>query len=135
RRLRLGRDPHAEARQPREPDVEGFHTPTVANADGTRQRRRDQAVAVSGRRGGSIPSQVSHTFAAMDRLRVLTLNIWNRQGPWERRLVLIRRGIEQLQPDLIGLQEVLHHESTPIDQASAIAEGFGYHSAFGAAWD
>ena len=29
----------------------------------------------------------------MDRLRVLTLNIWNRQGPWAERLALIRHGI------------------------------------------
>jgi endonuclease/exonuclease/phosphatase family metal-dependent hydrolase len=69
----------------------------------------------------------------MNRLRVLTLNIWNRQGPWEQRLALIRAGIRRLDPDVIGLQEVLSFESTT--QAEAIREGLGYHAVFGAAHD
>jgi exonuclease III len=40
-------------------------------------------------------------------LSVLTLNVWNREGPWPERLPLIRSWIERLQPDLIGLQEVV----------------------------
>jgi endonuclease/exonuclease/phosphatase family metal-dependent hydrolase len=72
--------------------------------------------------------------STVDRLRVLTLNIWNRQGPWERRLALIRRGIEALAPDLIGLQEVLHHDAAPDDQAHEIGAALGYHATFGAAW-
>lgn len=67
----------------------------------------------------------------MDRLRVLTLNIWNRHDPWEDRLRLIREGIRELDPDLIGLQEVLSQEGR--SQADVIAEGFGYSVAFGAA--
>ena len=39
-------------------------------------------------------------------LAVLTLNVWNREGPWPNRLPLIRSWIDRLQPDLIGLQEV-----------------------------
>jgi endonuclease/exonuclease/phosphatase family metal-dependent hydrolase len=70
----------------------------------------------------------------MDRLRVLTLNIWNRQGPWAERLRLIRSGVESLNPDVIGLQEVLHHDQEPIDQAQEIAAGLGYHVAFASAW-
>ena len=66
---------------------------------------------------------------------MLTLNIWNRQGPWERRLPLIRRGVAELSPDLVGLQEVLRHESATADQASEIADGLGYQVAFGPAWD
>jgi endonuclease/exonuclease/phosphatase family metal-dependent hydrolase len=69
----------------------------------------------------------------MGRLRVLTLNIWNRQGPWETRLELIRSGIRELDPDLIGLQEVIAHDGT--SQADAIREGMDYHAAFGAAQD
>ena len=57
---------------------------------------------------------------AMDRLRVATLNVWNRQGPWEERLRLIRRGLSACSPDLIGLQEVLRHDSDPLDQARLI---------------
>jgi endonuclease/exonuclease/phosphatase family metal-dependent hydrolase len=69
----------------------------------------------------------------MNRLRVLTLNIWNRQGPWERRLELIRAGIKRLDPDLVGLQEVI--EAGGRTQADDIREGLGYEAAFGAAND
>jgi endonuclease/exonuclease/phosphatase family metal-dependent hydrolase len=69
----------------------------------------------------------------MDRLRVLTLNIWNRQGPWEERLAMIRRGLQWLKPDLVGLQEVISHDGET--QADAIADGLEYHTAFGSAVD
>jgi endonuclease/exonuclease/phosphatase family metal-dependent hydrolase len=69
----------------------------------------------------------------MNRLRILTLNIWNRQGPWEQRLALIRAGVERLAPDLIGLQEVFEAEGRT--QADDIGEALGYVSAFGVAHD
>lgn len=69
----------------------------------------------------------------MNVLRVLTLNIWNRQGPWEERLDLIREGIRRLSPDLVALQEVLAREGR--SQADDIAEGLGYEAAFGSAQD
>lgn len=69
----------------------------------------------------------------MKRLRVLTLNIWNRQGPWERRLELIRAGIQDLDPDIIGLQEVISHDGG--SQADEIAKDLGYTTAFGKAND
>lgn len=66
-------------------------------------------------------------------IRVLTLNIWNRGDPWEERLEVIRAGIAAMQPDVICLQEVL---SLPgFDQAQLIAEGGGYHVAFGSDGD
>src|ERR1700690_1383306 len=74
------------------------------------------------------------TVPAVESLRILPLNIWNRQGPWEQRLPLIRRGIEALSPDVIGLQEILHHDSSAEDQATEIAAGLGYQCTFGAAW-
>ena len=67
----------------------------------------------------------------MDRLRVLTLNIWNRQGPWEERLPLIREGLRELTPDVVGLQEVLSGGER--SQAHEIAEDLGYSVAFGKA--
>jgi endonuclease/exonuclease/phosphatase family metal-dependent hydrolase len=70
----------------------------------------------------------------MDRLKVLTLNIWNRQGPWPERSKLLRKGLAELSPDLVGLQEVLHHDAEPVDQAHELAEGFGYYVAFASAW-
>jgi endonuclease/exonuclease/phosphatase family metal-dependent hydrolase len=72
-----------------------------------------------------------------ETLRVLTLNIWNTQGPWPERLRLIRRELAALSPDLVGLQEVLHLDDAPPgtkDQAQAIADGLGYHTAFASAW-
>ena len=68
----------------------------------------------------------------MDRLKVLTLNIWNRQGPWEQRSRLIKKGLVELQPDLVGLQEVLQHEAEPMHQARELSDH--YHVAYRAAW-
>lgn len=84
-------------------------------------------------------------------LRVATLNIWNRSGPWSLRLSLIRHEIERLRPDVIGLQEVfadvdrhcrwetaaLGPPGTGVPngmlescQASEIARGLGYTVAY-----
>jgi endonuclease/exonuclease/phosphatase family metal-dependent hydrolase len=41
------------------------------------------------------------------RITVLTINIWNRSGPWEERRAMLRAGIEALNPDVIGMQEVM----------------------------
>lgn len=70
-------------------------------------------------------------------MRVLTLNIWNRSGPWDERLAAIREGIETYQPDLIGLQEVLNARAPSLgpNQARLIGEDLGYHTAFGPAWE
>ncbi len=69
----------------------------------------------------------------MTDVRVLTLNIWNRLGPWDERLVAIRKTLEVESPDIIGLQEVI---TTPhgdaLHQGKAIAEGLGYEVAYGA---
>jgi len=40
-------------------------------------------------------------------LKVLTLNLWNDQGPYERRRERVRLWIERLDPDVIGFQEVV----------------------------
>jgi endonuclease/exonuclease/phosphatase family metal-dependent hydrolase len=65
--------------------------------------------------------------------RVLTLNIWNRLGPWDERLAAIRATLATESPDVVGLQEVI---TTPhgdaLDQGKAIAAGYGYEVAFGA---
>ncbi len=58
----------------------------------------------------------------MDRLRVLTLNVWNRSGPWETRKALIRSAFKELRPDVIGLQEIVG--DTPLEtQAHEIVKG------------
>jgi endonuclease/exonuclease/phosphatase family metal-dependent hydrolase len=70
----------------------------------------------------------------MKTLRVATLNIWNRFGPWDQRFAAIRAGVGALSPDILGMQEVLRldpGEGDGLDQAVAIAEGHGYHIAYG----
>lgn len=71
-------------------------------------------------------------------LQVATLNIWNRFGPWEQRLAAIRAGVRELAPDIMGMQEVLRlapGEGDALDQAAAVADGFGYHVAYGRSKD
>lgn len=64
-------------------------------------------------------------------LRVATINIWNRMGPWEERLVALRAELERLDADIVGVQEVLQMPEYALDQGAALAEGLGYHVAFG----
>jgi endonuclease/exonuclease/phosphatase family metal-dependent hydrolase len=74
----------------------------------------------------------------MNTLRVATLNIWNRFGPWDQRLVAIREGVKALAPDLLGMQEVLRlepGEGDELDQTVAVGSGFGYHAAYARARD
>jgi len=80
----------------------------------------------------------------LETIRVATLNIWNKAGPWAERLPLIRKQLTELSPDLLGLQEVLrlipdeHNPPVPTpenDQASEIAHGLGYSVAYGIAAD
>jgi endonuclease/exonuclease/phosphatase family metal-dependent hydrolase len=68
----------------------------------------------------------------MRDIRILTLNIWNRLGPWEERLVAIREVLEAESPDVVGLQEVIttpHGDS--LDQSKAVGAGLGYEVAYG----
>ena len=69
-----------------------------------------------------------------DTWRIVTLNIWNRQGPWPERLPLIRDGLAALDADAIALQEVLAFTGMP-SQAHEIAGGLGYHVHYVPAWD
>lgn len=56
-------------------------------------------------------------------MRVVTLNLWGRRGPWPDRLALIRAELRRLSPRLVGLQEVMRDGSC---QAAEIASGLGY---------
>lgn len=71
-----------------------------------------------------------------DVLRVLTLNCWNVSEPFEARMALIRRGIEALAPDIIGLQEIIVRRDG-FDQGAMLLRDLGYHWVFGPAsrWD
>ena len=67
----------------------------------------------------------------MQSFRALTLNIWNRLGPWEERLRGIRAGLSTLAPDVIGLQEVVRMGS--FDQVALVNGDLGFFSVWGQA--
>jgi len=80
----------------------------------------------------------------MTTLRLATLNIWNKSGPWQQRLPLIRNGIEASSPDVLGLQEVLrlvgadptaYSPANATCQATEIASDLGYEVAYAKASD
>jgi endonuclease/exonuclease/phosphatase family metal-dependent hydrolase len=76
-------------------------------------------------------------------MRVLTLNVWNKQGPYAERLPLLRRALAALDADIVGLQEILrldrrdgqqHLPDGPDNnQACELAEGLPYWTAYGPA--
>jgi endonuclease/exonuclease/phosphatase family metal-dependent hydrolase len=68
-----------------------------------------------------------------DTWRAVTFNIWNRQGPWAQRLPLIVRGLAALEPDVVGLQEVLGYPGLP-SQADEIASALGWNVHHVPAW-
>jgi endonuclease/exonuclease/phosphatase family metal-dependent hydrolase len=69
----------------------------------------------------------------MPELRVVTINIWNRSGPWEDRFELLRKNLVRLDADVVGLQEVIVTEhGDKLHQGKAIADALGYHMVFGA---
>lgn len=70
---------------------------------------------------------MTHTF------RILTLNVWNVFGPWERRRRELVRWFSELQPDAACLQEV--RRGPDADQLAEIvaelaAEGARFHGTF-----
>ncbi|MCS6914321.1 MAG: endonuclease/exonuclease/phosphatase family protein [Myxococcales bacterium] len=72
----------------------------------------------------------------MERLRVLTLNIWNRQGPWEARRRLIVDGLRREAADVVALQEVLRLERSEagrLCQGEELAAELGLRLCYGPA--
>jgi endonuclease/exonuclease/phosphatase family metal-dependent hydrolase len=63
-----------------------------------------------------------------DVVSVLTLNLWHDSGPYPARRDLVRAWIAQLDPDVIGLQEVLRGPG--FDQVGDLLEGMAYHVEF-----
>ena len=59
------------------------------------------------------------------RVRVLTLNVWNREGA-AKRIGLINAAIKELQPDLISLQEAVRTPAS--DQLADLLDGMDYHT-------
>ena len=57
-------------------------------------------------------------------MRVLTLNCWNVSEPFAERMALIHAGIAALQPDIVGLQEIVMRRDG-FDQAALLLDGLG----------
>jgi endonuclease/exonuclease/phosphatase family metal-dependent hydrolase len=66
------------------------------------------------------------------QLRVLTINCWNIEAPYEQRMRLLNRVIAACSPDLVGFQEIVVRRNG-FDQAATILADLGYRHAFGAA--
>ena len=67
----------------------------------------------------------------MSALRVLTLNLWNTDGPWPERARRIGEWIDRLDPDLLAFQEVVRMEGC--DQLAELLAGRDYHCDYVAA--
>jgi endonuclease/exonuclease/phosphatase family metal-dependent hydrolase len=70
----------------------------------------------------------------MDRLRLLTINIWNQWGPWPQRLAVLRQGLIAESPDIVALQEVLRLEQGGMSQLDEVGSELYPHRAYAAAW-
>jgi endonuclease/exonuclease/phosphatase family metal-dependent hydrolase len=68
-----------------------------------------------------------------DIWRVVTVNIWNRLGPWPQRAPLLREGLLALDADVVGLQEVLDFTGQP-NQAEELLAGTGWNIFYAPAW-
>lgn len=64
----------------------------------------------------------------VQKISVMTLNIWNDQGPWPDRARIIRQEIGTLKPDLIGFQEILR--GAGVDLLEEVLAGTSYHRDF-----
>jgi endonuclease/exonuclease/phosphatase family metal-dependent hydrolase len=63
-------------------------------------------------------------------LRVVTLNVWNLDGPWRQRRVEVVAWLQTLEPDIVCLQEIIE-TADGRNQAQWIADGAGgFHAAY-----
>jgi len=70
----------------------------------------------------------------MDHIRVLTINIWNRWGPWTERLPVLRDGLRAEAADVVALQEVLRMESGGFSQLDEVGADLYPHRVYAPAW-
>jgi endonuclease/exonuclease/phosphatase family metal-dependent hydrolase len=57
-------------------------------------------------------------------LKVLTLNLWNVSGPYDKRKPRIREWVSKLDPDVIGFQEAMRGDG--FDQVPELLDGLPY---------
>jgi len=58
-------------------------------------------------------------------LRVLSMNIWTFSAPYEKRMKLLRAGVERLSPDLMAFQEAGYADGR--HQVAELLDGLNYH--------
>ena len=58
-------------------------------------------------------------------IRILTMNIWLFTEPYAARMAVLRRGIEELAPDLLAFQEAGYAGGR--HQVAEVLDGLGYH--------
>jgi endonuclease/exonuclease/phosphatase family metal-dependent hydrolase len=63
-------------------------------------------------------------------LRILTLNLWGDNGPWESRLAVVAEGLAGLEPDVVTLQEVREVPGRVPNQAAELAQRQGMQYVF-----
>jgi endonuclease/exonuclease/phosphatase family metal-dependent hydrolase len=77
-------------------------------------------------------------------LRVATLNLWGRQGPWDQRREALKLALARAEIDVMGLQEAIHFDASAVpvsgggpswDQAAELGDSAGLYATFGAAMD
>ena len=66
---------------------------------------------------------------ATDTLTVVTLNLWNDQHDWPKRLDVILAEMRRIQPDVLCLQEVLQNPNLR-NQAETLGDSLGAHVQF-----
>src|SRR4051794_10729827 len=77
-----------------------------------------------------MPAASIEASEPMETVRVLTLNMWGEQPPMAKRMELIVKGINELAPDVIALQEVREIVGQLPNQAETLAERTGYKAVF-----
>lgn len=63
----------------------------------------------------------------------MTLNCWNVSEPFEARMAIIRRGLEEARPDVVAFQEVIVRRDG-FDQGGLLLPDGGFSRVFGAAF-
>ena len=66
----------------------------------------------------------------MTVLTCLTLNLWGAEPPLEARMTAVARGLADLRPSVVALQEVREVPSRLPNQADSLAQASGYHHVF-----
>ena len=66
----------------------------------------------------------------MKILRCLTLNLWGAEPPLEQRMAAVVRGLRDLSPDVVALQEVREVPGQLPNQAETLAKAAGLHHVF-----